>query len=569
MNLDQLHQKKQHKTDGRYHMSITNNPSHLDGLEELLDSTRYLEYLQAVSYFHNYSCRNILLILQQIPQATKVANFETWKIQYKRPVVRGAKGAKILTPVPEKPKTKLVEKIDPDTGNPILDTNGKKILEEVTILSPPKFKETSVFDITQTKGETIQKLSNNILNDNALYGAFFDSVQSFLTVPTGLDSAGVSGKSQVIKGFISEIVTEKSLTVPQVGEKLAHDSIVFIICKHFCIDTAGLSFEYFSSLTVDIVPFFIEILEVIKTKSSELITTLENIFKQTCEQRNINPMMDYEDETTKPKPHQPSPISIKEQPQEPTHTIFARTEKTAIGVDFMHYDVIPVKPVFDVVAEMLPAQAPQAPKTTEQSSKPVEELQTQDTKPDVPSTQQESTPKTTQPDTTQTNGDIVLGKIMSEAKDFSDVDVYSHSLEQAQEHGYTEVYKFNQLINMQCTADIDIAIKSSKVADKPSEYRIAEAVNRVVTKFGRNRTAWVLAMTVKNSPNDTFNKENKKWANEILDTFGYPNEPASFFITTIPVLLNTFIMRFRELQKQKLGYSERIQKAQKRVQAQT
>ena len=43
-------------------MPIQNNPSYNDGLGELLDSTRYQKYLQAVSYFHHYSYKNNLRV---------------------------------------------------------------------------------------------------------------------------------------------------------------------------------------------------------------------------------------------------------------------------------------------------------------------------------------------------------------------------------------------------------------------------------------------------------------------------------------------------------------------------
>jgi hypothetical protein len=166
------------------------------------------------------------------------------------------------------------------------------------------------------------------------------------------------------------------------------------------------------------------------------------------------------------------------------------------------------------------------------------------------------------------NGDALLNNIMSTAKDFTDIEVYPQSLNEAKDYGYDEVYKFNLMINQQCAADIDSAIENSKVTGVEGEYRLTEAVIKVVAKYGRNRIAWVLSMAVKIAASDVFSEENMAWSDETLEVIGFPEEPPTFFIKTFPVLLNVFILRFREAQKQKLGYRERIEQATKRVQAQ-
>ena len=202
-------------------------PSYNDGLGELLDSTRYQKYLQAVSYFHHYSYKNILRILEQMPHATKVANFTAWKEQYNRSVIRGSKGIKILSPVPEKPQKKLIEKIDPDTGNPMLDGAGKKILEEITLPSNPKFEEVSVFDVSQTRGKPLRVLVAGIPDDEALYGAFFDSVKNIANM---LDADIPQGESKVqtLVRFVNAVVNARvsnDSTLPQIGERFITDSI--------------------------------------------------------------------------------------------------------------------------------------------------------------------------------------------------------------------------------------------------------------------------------------------------------------------------------------------------------
>src|SRR5438874_7296188 len=54
-------------------------------------------YLAAMARFHRYSLHNLILIVSQRPDATRVAGFHTWK-QLGRNIKKGAKGTMILAP---------------------------------------------------------------------------------------------------------------------------------------------------------------------------------------------------------------------------------------------------------------------------------------------------------------------------------------------------------------------------------------------------------------------------------------------------------------------------------------
>ena len=102
------------------------------GITELFDSERYKEYLRVMSKFHNYSFNNTLLIAMQKPDASLVAGFQSWKNNFKRNVVKGEKGIKILAPSPFKIKQEM-EKIDPATQKPVIGADGKPVKEEKEI----------------------------------------------------------------------------------------------------------------------------------------------------------------------------------------------------------------------------------------------------------------------------------------------------------------------------------------------------------------------------------------------------------------------------------------------------
>ena len=94
------------------------------GVRELFESERYQAYLKAMSKFHDYSLNNTLLILMQKPDASLVAGFGKWRDDFERHVKRGEKGIKIFAPAPYTIK-KEAEKIDPDTGQPVIGADGK------------------------------------------------------------------------------------------------------------------------------------------------------------------------------------------------------------------------------------------------------------------------------------------------------------------------------------------------------------------------------------------------------------------------------------------------------------
>src|SRR5277367_2958831 len=94
-------------------------------------------YLTAMSRFHNYSFGNILEIARQMPTATRVAGFWTWK-NLGRSVNAGAKGIRILAPI-----VGVKRKPDAEAEKDITKQNTRAILG---------FRNAYVFDISQTNG---------------------------------------------------------------------------------------------------------------------------------------------------------------------------------------------------------------------------------------------------------------------------------------------------------------------------------------------------------------------------------------------------------------------------------
>ena len=115
-----------------------------EGLKELFESKKYKNYLSTMSKFHNYSFNNTLLIAMQKPEATLVAGCQAWQKNFNRYVNKGERGIRILASAPYKIKEER-DKLDPVTGEVMLDKDGMPQTEEVEIeTSPEKSKITNL-----------------------------------------------------------------------------------------------------------------------------------------------------------------------------------------------------------------------------------------------------------------------------------------------------------------------------------------------------------------------------------------------------------------------------------------
>ena len=151
------------------------------GIQDLFQSDKYAQYLRTMSRFHKYSVNNTMLIYMQKPDATLVAGFNKWRDQFERNVMKGEKGIKIIAPTPFKKKIEQ-EKRDPDTNLPMLDADGKVIIEEKEI-KIPMFKPVTVFDVSQTDGKPLPQLASDLTGNVQNYEVFMEALRRASPVP--------------------------------------------------------------------------------------------------------------------------------------------------------------------------------------------------------------------------------------------------------------------------------------------------------------------------------------------------------------------------------------------------
>lgn len=238
------------------------------GVSKIFTSGRYAEYLSAMSKFHSYSFGNVMLILMQNPAASHVAGFHAWKKNFGRTVKAGEHGIKILAPCPYR---RFVEQDQLDAGgNPILDASGKPVRER-TLVQLIRFRIVTVFDISQTEGKELPSIGvRELTGDVTNYTELADAITSASPVPILYEAPpgeakgcfnSVTGEIQIrpemsqrqtVKTMLHEIshaaLHRRKANEPpskdQRTREVEAESVAYVVCQHFGIDTADYSFGY-------------------------------------------------------------------------------------------------------------------------------------------------------------------------------------------------------------------------------------------------------------------------------------------------------------------------------------
>lgn len=198
------------------------------GIKELFESEKYMRYLSVMSKFHRYSVNNTMLIYMQKPEATLVAGFNKWKNQFERHVKKGEHGITIIAPTPYKKKIEEMKR-DPDTHSPILDADGKAVMEEKEI-EIPMFRPVKVFDVSQTDGKPLPELASSLSGTVPHYEAFLEALRRSAPVPIEFEpmAANTDGyfspdqQRIAIREGMSEVQTV-SATVHEIAHSKLHN----------------------------------------------------------------------------------------------------------------------------------------------------------------------------------------------------------------------------------------------------------------------------------------------------------------------------------------------------------
>ena len=294
------------------------------GIKELFESEKYMRYLSVMSRFHRYSVNNTMLIYMQKPDATLVAGYNKWKNQFERHVKKGEHGITIIAPTPFKKKIEE-QKLDPDTKAPILDAEGKAVMEEREV-EIPMFRPVKVFDVSQTDGKPLPELASTLSGNVQNYEAFMEALRRSAPVPLSVEPmaanmdgyfspdrqriairAGMS-EVQTVSAAVHEIAHSKLHNYAKAQEEAVRagdkeppkkkdrnteeveaESISYAVCQYYGIQTGENSFGYIANWSQGKeLPELRASLETINKTAGELINDIDRHYKVICKERGID-----------------------------------------------------------------------------------------------------------------------------------------------------------------------------------------------------------------------------------------------------------------------------------------
>ncbi|SFR11558.1 Antirestriction protein ArdC [Desulfoscipio geothermicus DSM 3669] len=252
------------------------------GVNDLITSGKFHEYLKFQARFHRYSFSNSMLIFMQKPDATRVAGIKTWNSMGRR-VKKGEKGIRIFAPL-------AVKVVNDDTGD-----------EEWKIKG---FKVVTVFDVAQTEGKPLPELARDLEGATVQGDRLYSLLKMASPVPIKFGQTGPA------KGYYHPVKREIVLDAGQAGDDLTstllHEIIhaivekeppkdeadreraeiiaegaTYVVAKYFDLDTSCFSFGYVSAWAKGDNEKLIKLGNDIQKAAAELISRVEDAQKKS------------------------------------------------------------------------------------------------------------------------------------------------------------------------------------------------------------------------------------------------------------------------------------------------
>lgn len=219
------------------------------GIAQLVGSDDWARMLETSARFHDYSPRNVLLILAQNPCASRVAGYNKWQ-ELGRQVRKGERGLAILAPC-------TVKVDDGEAGE-----DGRRRLVG--------FRVARVFDVSQTDGDELPDVRPDLLegmSDAGLWDLLAKQIaDAGFSLARG-DCDGANGvtrweeRSVTVRADVGPVQTAKTLAhelahvllhEPEGGvshqcrgeKEVEAESVAYLVCQAAGVATDGYTFAY-------------------------------------------------------------------------------------------------------------------------------------------------------------------------------------------------------------------------------------------------------------------------------------------------------------------------------------
>ncbi len=254
------------------------------GVKKITTGDDWRRMMEAASQFPNYSFLNTLLILQQRPDATRVASYSTWQRLGRELKPKAERGNPIIIRRPQtrsvRSHTPEVEETDQEAAPEAPQPAPRSAQGRArSVVIPGKFAPMKAWDISQTSGPDIPTITAKVLEGDApkhLWDAMVKEAERlgylvrFGTTLGGGRAQGHTDPDQrdvVINDnlFTKPMAALKTLThevghvlfgdVDDIAEYRQHrglaevrvESFAYVVLAHIGLDTSDYSFPYVAS----------------------------------------------------------------------------------------------------------------------------------------------------------------------------------------------------------------------------------------------------------------------------------------------------------------------------------
>lgn len=265
-----------------------------EGIKGVFESSEYKRFLKVMSKFHKYSVNNTVAILMQKPEATMVAGFKKWN-EVNRNVKKGEKGIQILVPMQIKIKEENKDGIEEE--------------KKITI-----FKPGYVFDLSQTEGEPLPKLTNELKGTVEDYENFKEALIRSTDFKVEFEDIKGSAKGYcspakekiAIKNGMDEVQNIKTLIHEMAHAELHRDiskenritreqaeteaeSVAYVVSNYYNVDTSDYSFGYLAAwASSENLEELKGSLETIRKCANSLIEKIDENYNEILKETNID-----------------------------------------------------------------------------------------------------------------------------------------------------------------------------------------------------------------------------------------------------------------------------------------